>query len=285
MKNIVELYWIVDEVVKQIEKKFGKKFCRGRKNKLRKSELITIALIGHFDCIETDKKLYEYVTLYLKNYFKNLPCYEQFSRGIRSISKDLDLLLEILCQLNHNSEKDFYIIDSTALPVSEFDPSECPKWASDQAKLGKNIFGYYYGFKLHIIINRRMEVVSCMITSANVHDVKMLSIESFIGKIKGKLVGDKGYICPKKLLKKFKAQDLECIFRQRENMDPYLNEFYKEDLKQRQVIEGVFSYLKNRLKALHNFARSADSFLVHVKAALAAYMLKNLSEVTLKLTI
>ena len=285
MKNIVELYWIVDEVVKQIEQKFGKKFCRGRKNKLRKSELITMGLIGHFDDIGTDKKLYEYVSFHLNSYFKNLPCYEQFSRGIRSISKDLDLMLEILCQFNQSSEKDFYIIDSTALPVSEFDPGDCPKWASDQAKLGKSLFGYYYGFKLHIIINRRMEVVSCMITTANVHDVKMLSIASFIGKIKGKLVGDKGYVCPEKLLKKFMKQDLKCIFKQRENMDPYLNEFYKKDLSQRQVIEGVFSYLKNRLKALHNFARSVDSFLVHVKAALAAYMLKNLSDFTVGLII
>ena len=120
-----------------------------------------------------------------------------------------------------------------------------------------------------------MEVVSCMITPANVHDVNMLSMGSFIGKIKGKLVGDKGYVCPKKLLRKFMKQGLKCIFKQRENMDPYLNEFYKKDLKQRQVIEGVFSYLKNRLNALHYFARSAESFLVHVKAALAAFMLKN----------
>ncbi len=285
MKNIVELYWIVDEVVKQIEQKFNKKICRGRKSNLRKSELITIALIGHFDDIGTDKKLYEYVTFHLNDYFKNVPCYEQFTRGIRSISEYLDLMLEILCQLNQTSEKDFYIIDSTALPVKEYGSYNCPKWASDNAKLGANIFGCYFGFKLHIIINRKMEVVSCMITTANIHDVKMLSVESFIGKIKGKLIGDKGYVCPKKLIKKLRDQDLEFIFKQRENMDPYLNEFYKEDLSQRQVIEGVFSYLKNRLKALHSFARSTESFLVHVKAALAAYMLKNLSKFTIGLTI
>lgn len=158
--------------------------------------------------------------------------------------------------------------------------ADCPKWASDKAKLGKNIFGYYFGFKLHIIINRSMEIVSCMITKANVHDVKVLSMESFIGKIKGLLIGGKGYICPKKLLQKLKAQNLELIFKQRENMDPLLNEFYKKELSQRQVIEGVFSYLKNRLKAIHSFARSAENFLVHVKTALAAFMLRNLSKVT-----
>lgn len=151
---------------------------------------------------------------------------------MRSISNDLDLMLEILCQLNHTSEKDFYIIDSSALPVNKYDSFQCPKWVLDEAKLGKSIFGYYYDFKLHLIINRRMEVVYCMITPANIHDVKTFSIESFIGKIKGKLIGDKGYICPKQLLKRFMKQGLECIFKQRENMDPFLNEFYKKDLRQ-----------------------------------------------------
>ena len=276
MKNIVELYWIVDEVVKRIEQKIEKKSYRGRKNKLTKSELITMALIGHFDNIETDKKLHEYMSTYLRDCFKNMPCYEQFTRGIRSISKYLDFMLEILCQMNLNTEEDFYIVDSSAFPVSEYDTYTCPKWASDQAKIGKNIFGYYHGFKLHIIINRRMEVVSCMITTANVHDVKLLSFESFIGNIKGLLIGDKGYVCPKELLQKLRKQGLEFIFKQRNNMDPFLNEFYKQELRQRQVIEGVFSYLKNRLKALHTFARSAESFLVHVKAAFAAFMLRKL---------
>ena len=124
-----------------------------------------------------------------------------------------------------------------------------------------------------------------MITPANVHDVKALYTESFIGNIKGLLVGDKGYITPEKFLRKLKKNGLKLLFKQRENMDPYLNEYYKDQLSQRQVIEGVFSYLKNRLNALHKFARSTESFLVHVKAALAAFMLRNLSEIAVGLAI
>ena len=118
MKNIVELYWIVDEVVKRIDQKITKRVVRGRKNKLRTSELITMALIGHFDNISTDKKLYEYITMHLQSYFNNVPCYEQFTRGIRSVSAQFDFFLEILCQMNHSLEKGFYIVDSTALPTN-----------------------------------------------------------------------------------------------------------------------------------------------------------------------
>lgn len=78
MKKIVEIYYVVDEAVKQIEQKFGKKFAAAEKISL-KSELLTMALIGHFDDIGADKKLYEYIAFHLNDYFKNLLCYEQFS--------------------------------------------------------------------------------------------------------------------------------------------------------------------------------------------------------------
>ena len=78
---------------------------------------------------------------------------------------------------------------------------------------------------------------------------------------------------------------MEVIFKQRNNMDPFLNECYKKELSQRQIIEGVFSYLKNRLKALHSFARSTESFLVHVKAALVAFMLRDFNKAFIALTI
>lgn len=281
MKNIVELYWIVDEIVKQIVKQFSKKV--GRKSKLTRSELITMALIGHFDGITTDKKLYEYITTYLKNDFKKMPCYEQFTRGIRSISKDLDFFLQVLCQLSQTDKNSFYIVDSTALPTNGYNQYQSPKWASTEAKSGKNIFGYYHGFKLHIIINRNLEVVSFLITSANVHDIQALRNTKFIENIQGLLIGDKGYVASESLLKTLKKQGLNLLFKQRENMDPYLNEYYYDYLRQRQVVEGVFSYLKNRLVLLHTFARSVDGFLVHVKAALAAYMLRNLDLALTKL--
>lgn len=284
MKNIVELYWIVDEVVKKINQKNIKKVGRGRKNKLSDSELITMALIGHFDNIGTDKKLYEYITEHLAGYFHAMPCYEQFTRGIRSTSDQFDLLLNILCQMNQSSEEKLYVIDSTALPTNGYNTYEHPKWASD-VKTGKNIFGYYHGFKLHIIINRKLEVVSFLITPANVHDVKALSIDSFIANIKGMLVGDKGYVSPQKLLHKLEQQGLQLIFKQRENMDPYLNDYNQQYLSQRQIVEGVFSYLKNRLGALRIFARSTESFLVHIKAALAAFMLRDLNKSIAGLTI
>lgn len=275
MKNVVELYCIIDEVVKQL-KNHGllKKAC-GRKSALNASELITIAVLGHLASIPTNKLLYDRMSSDPDGYFCQFPCYAQFTRGLRSISPCLDLILQILCQINVGPGQGFYIVDSTALPVNGYNPKQCPKWASDTAKMGKNIYGYYNGFKLHIIINRAMDVVSFFISPANVHDVRSLSMDSFTQNLRGILVGDKGYVASQETQWRLKQHGLTLLFKQRKNMDPFLNIFYRSQLRQRQVIEGVFSYLKNRLNLLHRFARSSDGFLVHVKAALLAFMLKN----------
>lgn len=277
MKNIVEIYFIVDEVVKQLEKKLPQSTRRGRKNKLTKSELITISLLAHFEAIPTDKLVYERVNSELKGYFSPLPCYVQFTRGIRSISGYLDIMLSVLCQLNYDHNKEgLYIVDSSALPVNGYNQKQCPKWALGVSK-GKNIFGFFCGFKLHIIIDRAtMKIVSCSILPANIHDVKTLSLDFFIKDIMGTLIGDKGYVARESVVKNLKKQNINLIFKQRNNMDPFLNIVNQDLLRQRQVIEGVFSYLKNRLNMLHAFARSVESFLVHVKVAILAFMLKDI---------
>lgn len=217
MKNVVEVYCIVFEIVKIIKEK-TKELKKGRPSKLNEVDLITILLIGHYHEIQTTKKLYDFIQTYMQSDFNELPCYEQFTRGLRSVSHYLDLVLTMIGNYNKEKNNDFYIIDSTPLPVSKFDSYTCPKWASDAAKKGKNIFGYYFGFKLHLIINQSMEVVSYTITSANMHDVKSLSLSDFITTIQGKLIGDKGYICSEAVKNNLKQNNIELIFKKRNNI-------------------------------------------------------------------
>ncbi len=60
--------------------------------------------------------------------------------------------------------------------------------------LGKCSLGWFYGFKLHLIINDRGEVFDFMLTQGNVDDRKPLKNRHFHKNIFGKLVGDKGYM-------------------------------------------------------------------------------------------
>ena len=54
--------------------------------------------------------------------------------------------------------------------------------------------GWFHGFKLHLIINDRGEVLNFVITQANVDDREPLKGGKFVKVIKGKLYADKGYI-------------------------------------------------------------------------------------------
>ena len=54
-------------------------------------------------------------------------------------------------------------------------------------------FTEYPGFKLRLICNERGELLSFMITPADVDDRKPLEYKYFVEFVYGKLVGDKGY--------------------------------------------------------------------------------------------
>jgi IS5 family transposase len=60
------------------------------------------------------------------------------------------------------------------------------------AQRGKDSVGWFYGFKLHLVVDDRGELVSFFITPANVDERQgPRNLAKFI---KGKLFGDKGYI-------------------------------------------------------------------------------------------
>jgi len=62
------------------------------------------------------------------------------------------------------------------------------------AKIGKSTMVWFYGFKLHIIVSDKGEILDFMITRANVDDRMPLKTDNFLKKLFGKLYADKGYI-------------------------------------------------------------------------------------------
>ena len=52
--------------------------------------------------------------------------------------------------------------------------------------------GWFFGFKLHLIVNENGEILSFQITPGNVSDIS--PVESLTEGLWGKLFGDRGYI-------------------------------------------------------------------------------------------
>ena len=58
------------------------------------------------------------------------------------------------------------------------------------ATTGKSTMGWFHGFKLHIVINDKGEILKFCITQANVDDRELLKNESFLRAVLGKLYAD-----------------------------------------------------------------------------------------------
>jgi hypothetical protein len=131
--------------------------------------------------------------------------------------------------------------------------------------------GWFHGFKLHIVINDKGELLSFCVTQANVDDRESLKNEGFLKDIFGKLYADKGYIS-EKLNKLLFVDGIELITNIRNNMKNRLMLMSdKILLRKRSVIETVNDELKNICQVGHSRHQSVANFLGNLIAGIIAY--------------
>jgi hypothetical protein len=141
----------------------------------------------------------------------------------------------------------------------------------DVATTGKSTMGWFHGFKLHIVINDKGELLSFCVTQANVDDRDPLKNEGFLKDIFGKLYADKGYISDK-LHKLLFVDGIELITSIRNNMKNSLMLMSdKILLRKRSVIETVNDELKNICQIEHSRHRSVINFMCNLIAGIIAY--------------
>jgi len=85
-------------------------------------------------------------------------------------------------------------IDSTPIRSSHIKREKQRKTFKKFARKGKSTLGWFYGFKLHLIINDKGELLDFLLTPGNVDDRAPLKHMSFHKRIFSKLFGDRGYI-------------------------------------------------------------------------------------------
>ena len=160
-------------------------------------------------------------------------------------------------------------IDSTRLRVCENRRIPTHRVFVEEAKRGKTSLGWFYGFKLHLLINTQGELVSVYLTSGNIDDrrpVVELGCPVF-----GKLYADKGYIS-QDLRQTLKTEGVDLIYKVRKNMTPeVLSDFDALMLKKPMLIETVIGQLKSQTQLEHTRHRSFKNFQVNIISALIAY--------------
>ena len=160
-------------------------------------------------------------------------------------------------------------IDATSLCVCENLRIPRHKTFAGVAGRGKTSTGWFFGFKLHLVVNDQGELLSVCLTRGNVNDRK--PVPKLVKRLIGKLFGDKGYIS-KKLTELLALQDVELITTLRKNMKPrVLAAFDKLLLRKRSIIETINDQLKNTFNLEHTRHRSLTNFVVNVMACVVAY--------------
>ena len=134
--------------------------------------------------------------------------------------------------------------------------------------------GWFYGFKLHLVINGCGEIVNFVFSKANVDDRDEDIVMGLTKSLQGKLIGDKGYIS-KSLFTTLHAKGIQLITKIKKNMkNKLMSMLDKLLLYKRGIIETVNDQLKNICLLEHTRHRSPINAMVHWVGAIAAYAFK-----------
>ena len=193
--KITELFCITDEFCKNFEKT-TESFLIGnkpkRKPRMSTAEVITIYYLFHLSGFRCFKHFYLfYVQKHMKNEFPETVSYNRFVELMQSVLMPMTIFAKTCCL---GTCTGISFIDSTPIRVCKNKRIKRNKVFKDVATTGKSTMGWFHGFKLHIVINDRGEILSFCVTQANVDDREPLKNESFLKAVFGKLFGDKGYI-------------------------------------------------------------------------------------------
>lgn len=271
-QDITELFCNIDDFVKaadayQKSTQIGKDRQPTRVPDLTISECMTIILLFHKSPCKNFKYFFNsYLQLYLPE-FPKLVSYHRFIT-LKPRTFPYFLCLQQCLFIKGDA---VHFVDATSLPVCHNKRIKRNKVFKGLAKRGKTTMGWFFGFKLHLIINRKGEIASLQITPGNCDDRKPVQKMAF--DLRGLMVGDKGYI-DVKLFNVLFGKGLKLITGIKKNMKNKLLEVHEKVLlRKRSIIETVFDYLKNKMQICHTRHRSPTNSFVHVISTLVAYSL------------
>jgi len=275
--KVAEIFVNVDDFCKHFEDEFKKQSLppafgtqtRNRKTTLSDSEVITILIAFHGGQFRNFKHFYcHYVCPHLRDCFPDVVSYNRFIDLSHRCAIPFMLFLHYCCRGECTG---ISFIDSTVLRVCHNKRINRNKVFKGLAKVGKSTVGWFFGFKLHLIINDKGEILSFYLSQGNTHDSSTKIITRMSKEIFGKVFGDKGYI-NKALADLLFDDGIQLITDVRRNMkQKALSNEEKLLLRKRSVIETVNDELKNICQIEHTMHHSVAGFILNIMGAIAAY--------------
>jgi hypothetical protein len=277
--KVIEIYSLADDFCKVFSSQLKKyqleapKTTRSyhRDPRLSDAEVITILVLFHLMGYRCLKHFYtQYVCKHMTDMFPDTVSYSRFVTLEKSVILPLTIFIkEVLL----GKCTGITFVDSTPLRVCKPQRIHSHKVFRGLASRGYCSVGWFFGFKLHLICNERGELLNFVFTPANIDDREPLDYAAFMKNVKGKLVGDKGYIS-QKLFERLFVDGIQLITKIKKNMkNSMMSAYDKILLRKRAIIETINDELKNICYIEHSRHRSLYGFIANMLAALAAYCL------------
>ena len=168
--QMTEIYCFIDDYLKAHPAQSRWRRSPHRHPRFTDSEVLTVALLQHgFGC-STLKKAYELVRDNWRSAFPHLCSYQQWLSRLHQLS---GLVGQLVCSvaLDLTEADNFYLMDSKPVPVCHpIRHGRVRLLREDGAYFGKSTKGWFFGFKLHLIVAERGHILGALLLPANWDD-------------------------------------------------------------------------------------------------------------------
>ncbi|MBF2089867.1 MAG: IS982 family transposase [Synechococcales cyanobacterium K44_A2020_017] len=240
---------------------------RQRSRRLCLSEIMTILIAFHQSAHRNFKWFYtQQVCCDWRDAFPGLVSYNRFVEWIPST------LIPLCAYLRHcfGSCTGISFIDSTSLKVCHNRRISAHKVFKPLAAPGKTSVDWFFGFKLHLVVNEQGDLLNVVLTPGNTDDRK--PVPKLLQHLFGKVFGDRGYVSQplaQQLRQHYGIQRFTKLKRNMKNRLMVLSD--KLLLRRRAIIESIIDQLKNISQIEHSRHRSPVNDFVNVICGLIAY--------------
>lgn len=279
MFEFTEVFCTIDDFFQQFEPIYWQ-FLKDQKVKARLrptclslSEIVFIAVWYKQSAFKHFKAFFWMLKCAFAHLFKKLPCYQRLIYLINDHQLALNSLHYALTLPKQAACPQLLWIDATCLPVCKNQRINRHQSIKPIATRGMSSMGWFYGCKLHVLMNQDGEIVRTRLSNGHVSDIKM--VEPLTNQLSAKVYADRGYISAK-LKATLKNNGVELITNHRKNMPlAQLSTVDNYYLRQRSKIETLFGLLKESYSLVTSRYRSVKGYLSGIYASLCAYQICN----------
>ena len=272
MPSLEELFCEIDDFCEHFEPQWqpllladGKH--RERPRSLCLSEIMTILVAFHQQHYRNFKAYYlKHVCEYWTQAFPGLVSYNRFVEWMPSV------LLPLCVYLKQRFGRctGISFIDATSLKVCHNRRIKRHRVFVNIAARGKTSVDWFFGFKLHVVVNECGELLNFTLTPGNTDDRK--PVPNLLKDLFGKVFADRGYVSKDLAQQVLDEYGIEFFAKPKRNMRNKLMRLTDKLLsRKRAIIETIFDQLKNISQIEHSRHRSPVNCMVNILCGLIAY--------------